>query len=58
VYFVLEKQAFCIASSMKKQFTGRHVAPLGYIILISGEAANTIYIVFGLTQSGTLIPIT
>jgi len=38
---------------MEHQSTGRHITPLGHIILISGEAANTNYIVFGLTQSGT-----
>ena len=58
---------FYIASSLKQQSAGRHAAPLGYIILIpsqpvfalspyfcmlSGEATNTNFIVFGLTRSG------
>ena len=52
------------ASSLKQQSAGRYVAPLGHIILIpsqpvfdlstkccilSGEATNTNFIVFGLT---------
>ena len=49
---------------MKQQFSDRHVAPIGHIILIpsqplfalwcilSGEATNTNLIVFGLTRSG------
>jgi hypothetical protein len=55
------------ASSLKQQFACRHVAPLGHIILIqsqpvfaltpecrvlSGEATNTNFIVFGLTRPG------
>jgi len=58
---------FYSASSLKQQSTGRHVAPLGHIILIprqpvfalspycrvlSGEAGNFNFIVFGLTTSG------
>ena len=56
---------FYSASSLKQQSMGRRVAPLGHIILIprepvfalspyccmlSGEATNTNFIVFGLTQ--------
>jgi hypothetical protein len=53
------------ASSLKQQSAGRHVAPLEHIILISskpvfaispcvlsGEATNTNFIVFGLTRPG------
>jgi len=55
------------SSSLKQQSEGRHVAPLGHIILIpsrpvfalsplccvlSGEATNTNFIVFGLTRPG------
>jgi hypothetical protein len=55
------------AGSQKQQFSGRHVDPLGHIILIpsqpvfvlsplccviSGEAINTNCIVFGLTRPG------
>ena len=58
---------FYSASSLKQQSAGRHVAPLRHIILISsqpvfdispwccvlsGEATNTNFIVFGLTQPG------
>ena len=58
---------FCSASSLKQQSAGRHGAPLGHIILIpnqavfalspyccvvSGEATNTNFIVFGLTRPG------
>ena len=58
---------FHSASSLKQQSPGRHVAPLGHIILIpsqpvcilipyscvlSGEATNTNFIVFGLTRPG------
>jgi hypothetical protein len=40
VRFVLEQNAeldFYIASSLKKQSAGRHVAPLGHIILIPSQ---------------------
>jgi len=54
---------FYIASSLKQQSVARHVSPLEHIILIptqllatlnkycvfSGEAANTNFIVYGLT---------
>jgi hypothetical protein len=68
VCFVLDQHAeldFRSASSLKQQYAGRHVAPLGHIILIpsqpvfalfpsccilSGEATNTNCIVFGLTR--------
>ena len=55
------------ASSLKQQSAGRHVAPFGHIILIpsqpvfalspwgyvlSGEAMNTNFIVFGPTRPG------
>ena len=58
---------FYSASSLKQQSAGRHVAPLGHIILIpsqpvfalspyccvlSGEATNTNFIIFGLTRPG------
>jgi hypothetical protein len=51
---------FYSASSLKQQSSGRHVAPLGHIILIpsqpvcvlSGEATHTNFIVFGLTRPG------
>ena len=53
---------FYSASSLKQQFAGRHIAPLGHIILIpsqpvcycvlSGEATNTNFKVFGLTRPG------
>ena len=58
---------FYSASSLKQQSVGRHVVPLGHIILIpsqpvfvlspyccvhSGEATNTNFIIFGLTRSG------
>jgi hypothetical protein len=58
---------FYHGSSLKQQSAGRHVAPLEHIILIpnqpvfalspecymlSGEATNTNFIVFGLTQLG------
>ena len=58
---------FYSASSLKQQPAGRHVAPLRHIIMIpsqpvfaltpqcyvlSGEAANTNCIVFGLTRPG------
>ena len=70
VRFVLDQHAeldFYSASSLKQQSADRHVASLGYIILIpsqpvfalspyccvlSGEAKNTNFIVFGLTQPG------
>ena len=61
VCFVLDQHAnldFYSASSLKQQSTGRHVAPLGHIILIlnqsvfSGEATNSNFIIFGLTRSG------
>ena len=70
VRFVLDQHPwlnFYSASSLKQQFAGRHIAPLGRIILIpshpvfaispyccvlSGEATNTNFIVFGLIQSG------
>jgi hypothetical protein len=68
--FVLDQHAeldFNSASSLKQQSAGRHVAPLGHIILIlsqpvfalspyccvlSGEATNTNFIVFGLIRLG------
>jgi hypothetical protein len=40
VRFVLDQNAeldFYIASSLKKQSAGRHVAPLGHIILIPSQ---------------------
>jgi hypothetical protein len=58
---------FHSASSLKQQSADRHVTLLGHIILIqsqpvfalspqcsmlSGEATNTYFLVFGLTQSG------
>jgi hypothetical protein len=58
---------FYSASSLKQQSAGRHVAPLRHIILIlsqpvfalspeccvlSGEATNTNFKVFGLTRPG------
>ena len=58
---------FHSASPLKQQSAGRHVAPLWHIILITsqpvfalspeccvlnGEATNTNFIVFGLTQPG------
>jgi hypothetical protein len=58
------------ASSLKQQSEDRHVDPLGHIILIpsqpvfvlslercvlSGESTNTNLIVFGLTQSGSVL---
>jgi hypothetical protein len=70
VRFVLDQHAeldFYSASSLKQQSAGRHVAPLGHIILIpsqpvfalsplccalSGEATNTNFIVFGLNRPG------
>jgi hypothetical protein len=70
VRFVQDQHAeldFYSASSLKQQSADRHVAPLGYIILIpsqpvfalspyccvlSGEATNTNFIVFGFTRSG------
>jgi hypothetical protein len=57
---------FYSASSLKQNSTGRHVASLGHVIMIlsqpvfslspeccvlSGEATNTSFIVFGLTRS-------
>jgi len=56
---------FYSASSLKQQSAGRHVAPLGHIILIpsqsvfaltplfllSGETTNTNFIIFGLTRT-------
>ena len=68
VRFVLDQNTeldFNSASSLKQQSAGRHVAPLGHIILIpsqivfaltpscclfSGDSAN--YIVFGLIRLG------
>jgi hypothetical protein len=43
---------FYNASSLKQQSAGRHVAPLGHIILIPSQPAftNTNFIVFGLTR--------
>jgi hypothetical protein len=38
--FVLDQHAelyFCSVSSLKQQFAGRHVAPLGQIILIPSQ---------------------
>ena len=60
VLFVLDQHAnldFYSASSLKQQSAGRHVAPLGHIILIlsqpvCGEATNSNFIVFGLTRPG------
>jgi hypothetical protein len=70
VGFVLDQHTeldFNSASSLKQQSAGRHVAPLGHIILIpsqivsaltpsccllSGNSANTNYIVFGLIKLG------
>ena len=68
IYFVLDQHAelnFYSVSSLKQQFAGRHVAPLGHIILVSshqslllllGVACLTekqhIFIVFGLIQPG------
>ena len=70
VCIVLDQHAyldFYIASSLKQQPSGRHVAPLGHIILIpsqpvfalsplwcvlSGEATNNNFIVIGLIWSG------
>ena len=70
VRFVLDQHAeldLYSASSLKQQSAGRHVAPLGHIILIpsqpvfalspeccvlSGEARNTNCIAFGLTRPG------
>jgi hypothetical protein len=57
VRFVLDQHAEldCYgASSLKQKSAGRHVAPLGHIILIPsqpicGEATNSNFIVFGLT---------
>ena len=67
--FVLDQHAkldFYSASSLKQQSAGRHVAPLGLMILIpsqpvfvlsakcfmlSGDSTNTNSIVFGLNQS-------
>jgi hypothetical protein len=58
---------FYSAISLKQQYTGWHVVPLGHIILIhrqpvfaltpqcyvlSGEVISTNFIVFGSTQSG------
>ena len=67
-YFVLDQHAYWIAisaSSLKQQFAGRHVTPLGHIILsqlvfapsvqccvLNGEAANDNFIIFGLTRPG------
>ena len=58
VRFVLDQHAeldMYSASSLKQQSADRHVAPLGYVILIhvaSGEATNTNCIVFCLTWPG------
>ena len=61
VRFVLSQHAefdLYSASSLKQQSAGRHIAPLGHIILIlnqsvlGGEAANSNFIVFGLTRPG------
>ena len=59
VPFVLDQHAnlhFYSASSLKQKSAGRHVAPLGHIILIPsqpicGEATNSNFIVFGLTRT-------
>ena len=40
VHFVLDEHVqldFYIASSLKQQSAGRHIAPLGYIILIQSQ---------------------
>ena len=63
VRFVLDQHAdlnFHSASSLKQQSAGRHIAPLGHIILIpsrpvfalSEEATNTNFIVVGLIRQG------
>ena len=60
VPFVLDQHAnldFYSANSLKQQSTGRHIAPLGHIILILSqpvcrEATNSNFIVFGLTRPG------
>ena len=70
IRFVLDQHAeldFYSASSLKQQSAGRHVAPLGHIILIpsqpvfgpspkycvlSGEATHTNFIVFDSTRTG------
>ena len=70
VRFVQDQHAeldFYSASSLKQHSTGRHVAPLGHVIMIlsqpvfslspeccvlSGEATNTNFIVFGSTRPG------
>jgi hypothetical protein len=65
VLFVLDKHSLLVfysTSSPKQQSTGRHVSPRRHILMIlsqpfwalmlSGEATNTNFIVFGLTQLG------
>jgi hypothetical protein len=64
---IVNEMDFYSASSHKQQSVDRHVGPLGHIILISsqpvfvlspqccvvsGEATNTNFLVFGWTQSG------
>jgi hypothetical protein len=46
IRFVLDQHAeldFDSASSLKQQFAGRHVAPLGYIILIPCQPVFAVY---------------
>ena len=65
VHFVLEQHAqldLYSATSLKQQSSDRHVTSLGHIIqanysfskccMLSGEATNTNFIVFGLTRPG------
>ena len=45
IHFVPDQHAefdFYSASSLKQQSVGRHVAPLGYVILISSQPVFTI----------------
>jgi hypothetical protein len=53
VHFVLDQYAeldFYSASSLKQQSAGRHVAPLGHIILIPGQP------IFALSPSYCVLP--
>jgi hypothetical protein len=59
VRFVLDQHSnldFYSASSLKQQTAGRHVAPLGHIILILNQsvfsrvATNSNFMIFGLTR--------